>query len=138
MEHWIKLAPTLIKQHNPTCVIIHCGTNNIANCSPSQCLDLTLELIHIVYNAKPTIAIGISSLIIQGYVRNTAWVKEYNTSLFNLCRQTNLAAYIDNSNIGLEHLTRTDYLHLKGNGIKQLAMNFISFLRFFVRVILNT
>lgn len=138
LELWIKIAPSLIKQHNPTCVIIHCGTNNISNCIPTQCLDLTVELIHIISHVNPSVSIAISSLIIQGNSGRTAWVNDFNGRLFNLCRETNLAAYIDNSNIGLQHLTRTDGLHLRGIGTKQLAMNYISFLRFFVEIFLNT
>lgn len=127
----MKLAPTLMEKYNPSCVIIHCGTNDIIHHTPSTCLDLTVELVNIITKMNPLTSIAISSLTTQKDFTRANWIRNFNMTLYNICRETNIAAYIDNSNIGLDHLSTRDYLHLKGNGIRQLAKNYIAFLRYF-------
>jgi len=99
---------------------------------------MTTELISVISKINPRIGIAVSSLTIQKDLLRASWIKNYNASLFNLCKLTNMAAYIDNDNIGIDHLTQKDFVHLKGNGIRQLAQNYISFLRYFLTVIANT
>jgi len=138
LEQLTNMAYDLITSYNPSCVIIHCGTNDIPHYNPSVCVDLLTELVHVISSIKPTLSIAVSSLTIQGNNFRTNCILEFNSRLFDLCRATNIASYIDNSNIGLDHLTNKDYIHLKGNGIRQLAKNFISFLRYISTVIMNT
>ena len=140
LQFWIKLAPVIIEEAKPSCVIIHCGTNNIQNCFPEECLDLLKELTNAITRTSSDINIAISSLTAQfnGFGR-AAWLKEYNARLSDTCKELNWT-YIDNSNIGIEHIAHLDpyRLHLNGRGIKTLAMNFISFLRTMRMDILNT
>ena len=40
LELWTKLAPIFVKEEQPTCVIIHCATNNISSCYVNECVEL--------------------------------------------------------------------------------------------------
>ena len=139
IELWQKLAPVFISEHNPSCVILHLGTNNIPRTFPQECLDQFCELGLIIRKASPSINIVCSSLTIQNIRKapgRNAWIKEYNARLLQKCIELKWT-YIDNSNITKGHLA-SDGLHLEKNGTRQLAMNFSSFLRFMTTTILNT
>ena len=136
LEDWIKIAPALILEHKPSAVIIHCGTNNIQNCLISKCIELTSALVQVIRNTNPNTTIAFSALTVQGSIGQSFWADKYNTRLLEFCRQFN-CDIIDNSNIKIAHLAR-DGLHLGNIGIKLLARNYISFLRYFVRTIKDT
>ncbi|XP_071941471.1 uncharacterized protein [Antedon mediterranea] len=136
LEMWIKLAPVLIQEQNPSSVIIHCGTNNTNDCMPMKCIKLITLLCNCIRDADTSIHIAISSLIMHQNAGRYAWVKEFNARLHDKCSTLNWA-FIDNSNISLQHLAK-DGLHLNGSGIKLIAMNYIAFLRDLAYNILQT
>ncbi len=134
LELWIKIAPAFVEEVQPSCVIIHCGTNNINTCFPSECLELLVKLGNIIKEINSDIHVAVSSLTNQEHYGISAWLKEYNSRLADVCDLLHWT-YIDNSNIGNGHLAR-DKLHLNRSGTRTLAMNFISFLRIMTETLL--
>ena len=127
LELWIKLAPVIINEEQPSSVIIHCGTNNISHLLVNECLELYHLLVSVILELNSSIHIAVSSLIVQRKYATSFWTKEFNARLLDLCR-SNKWTYIDNDNISKSHLAR-DGLHLSRSGISLLAQNFISFIR---------
>ena len=136
LEHWIKLAPALIKEHDPSAIIIHCGTNNVQTNTILKCMDLTTQLLNVITSSSPQVTIAFSSLTVQGDIGNSFWAERFNDKLFELCNKYHLD-YIDNRNIRVRHLAR-DNLHLGRSGIRMLARNYISFLKYFLSANMNT
>ena len=128
IQTWIDLAPGLIRQHRPTSVIIHCGTNNIRSTLPLECLASLTKLIDIISNTDPNCTIAVSSLTTQRDDGRSAWIKEFNARLYDSCIKFNWN-YINNDNITSNHLA-VDGLHLRRSGTTLLAKNYISFLQF--------
>ena len=57
LELWTKLAPIFVKEEQPSCVIIHCATNNISNCYVNECLELCECLVSLILSVDSTISI---------------------------------------------------------------------------------
>ena len=131
LQLWTKIVPSMIEEEKPTCIIIHCGTNNIQNCLTNECLSLYQELIASIRSVSP-VHIAVSSLTIQKHSGRQIWINEFNMRLRELCDFYSMS-YICNDNITVKEIAKEDKykLHLSRRGTSLLAQNYIEFLRGF-------
>lgn len=126
LELWTKLAPIMINEEQPSRVIIHLGTNNIASSVTNECLLMYDHLVSTILNVSPEIHIAVSSLTPQTNTGHMHWITEFNARLKELCTSWELS-FIDNANISKSKLA-ADGLHLNKSGTISLAKNFILFI----------
>ena len=131
---WTKIAPAMIQEENPICVIIHCATNNLHNYLPNECIFMYKELITAIHHTSPNIHIAVSALTFQEHVGPQKWIHEFNARLRELCNNNPCLSYICNDNITAKDIAQEDRfkIHLSGRGTALLAQNYISFLRAFL------
>ena len=108
--------PIIKKQ--PSCIILHVGTNDTNKCSSREILDKLLNFIIFIESELPTCKIIIST---PTYRNDNA---KCSLPLCNHILMLKLDI-VDNSNICGAHLGKRG-LHMNGKGIGRLAMNIIS------------
>ena len=118
MTHYVK--PTLAS--NPAEVILHIGTNDLKNKSPSTLLKTVDNLGEMITESKD-VKLTLSEIITRCDDETLAdKVNIYNELLANLCTERNWGL-IKNSNIKKDHLNNYG-LHLNLRGSTVLAKNF--------------
>ena len=121
MTHYVK--PTLAS--NPAEVILHIGTNDLKNKSPSTLLKTVDNLGETIMESKD-VKLTLSEVITRCDDETLAdKVNIYNKLLANLCTERNWGL-IKNSNIKKDHLNNYG-LHLNPRGTTVLPKNFKSY-----------
>ncbi|KAJ8040693.1 hypothetical protein HOLleu_15062 [Holothuria leucospilota] len=129
LQKLITFMPILIRDDNPSIVIVHCGTNNVLTHSTQKMLDLFSQLDYNIKALVPGVQVAFSGLVGNRICPQTdILICHINACIQRFCEDHN-SSFIDNCNIPLSYLSR-DGIHLNRWGIKQLAVNFISYLRF--------
>ena len=121
----------IINDDTPDVLIFQIECNNIGNIKLSE-REIAEWIVMIGRQCKESNVnhVFISSVICRAQTRLNAKVKAVNNILKEICRLNGLG-FVDNSNIGLEHLYE-DGLHLNDDGKALLADNFIYVLNNFV------
>ena len=109
---------------NPTDIIIHAGSNNLSK--EGNIMKDVKNLHKFVKENGPDIKLTFSNIMVRRDIKVDQRREEFNKNLKNYCDQNNLG-YIDNTNIGEEHLGRGK-LHMSKRGTSILANNFINYM----------
>ncbi len=123
MKHHIK--PCLAK--NPDVVILHVGTNDIAQKNAKEIAKGVAEIGNIIQNQSPNTKVVISELITRTDTpENRRKVTEVNAILLTHCKK-NKWSHITHANIQAKHINPYG-IHLNRGGIPILAKDIISYL----------
>lgn len=124
MKHYIK--PTLSR--TPDCLIMHIGTNDLKNSSPSEISSSISSLGQEIRKEVPNTNLVISEVIIRNDDPSlNVKISELNKNLAQVCANNNWD-FITHKNILPVHLNSYG-LHLNKQGSSYLAKNFINFLK---------
>ena len=109
---------------NPTDIIIHAGSNNLSK--EGNIMKEVKNVYKIVKEDGPDIKLAFSNIMVRKDIKVDSRIEDFNKNLKNYCEQNNLG-YIDNTNIGEEHLGRGKH-HMSKRGTSILANNFINYM----------
>ena len=124
MKHYIK--PTLSR--TPDCLIMHIGTNDLKNSSPSEISSSISSFGQEIRKEVPNTNLVISEVIIRNDDPSlNVKISELNKNLAQVCANNNWD-FITHKNILPVHLNSYG-LHLNKQGSSYLAKNFINFLK---------
>ena len=112
----------------PGKMIIHCGTNDLCDCTPDNVVDNLLNIKAVINSISPETVVIFSNLTLRTDLDSLAEkAKRVNSKLEEVCKRDNIFI-VDNSNIDKRGLSAKG-LHLNRSGEARLAMNFKAKLR---------
>ena len=112
----------------PGKMIIHCGTNDLCDCTPDNVVDNLLNIKAVINSISPETVVIFSNLTLRTDSDSLAEkAKRVNSKLEEVCKRDNIFI-VDNSNIDKRGLSAKG-LHLNRSGEARLAMNFKAKLR---------
>ena len=112
----------------PRKTIIHCGTNDLCDCTPDNIVNNLLNIKVVINSISPETVVIFSNLALGTNSDNLVEkAKKVNSKLEEVCKRDNILI-VDNSNID-KHGLSAKCLHLNHSGEAHLAMNFKANLR---------
>ena len=108
-------------------LIVHCGTNDVANENEDAAATNLRMLINDLKPKTKSLAISAVTLRNDSAAVTARIINRFNRLTESICEQTNVC-FIYNRNILADHLNRSN-LHLNSNGSKVLGSNLCRYLR---------